>query len=113
VLVMLLPACGGEDGGQSSCSPAPAITSIPPTQAAVDQQYRYQVEFRVACVLVCGDELRLLQSPPGAGVDHIRRAVFWSPAPSHRNTTVTFTLATPIDACGNRATQTWSVTVQS
>jgi hypothetical protein len=112
-LALLLVACGGGgDDGSASCSPAPSINSTPPTSAGVGEQYHYFVEWTVACIpfiTSCGFEL--VQAPPGAGVDPIRRAVYWTPSPSDANSAVTFAIATSSDLCGHRATQSWIVIV--
>ena len=111
LMAALLVACGGGGGGDgASCSPAPAITSTPPTSATVNQQYQYQVDFTLACLFFgCGFEL--LTAPPGAGIDNIRSAVFWTPDASQANRSVQFTIATFNDLCGHRATQSWLVLV--
>jgi hypothetical protein len=78
--------------------------------AVVDEQYRYHVQFTMACipfVTACGVDL--LEGPPGAGVDPIRRAVFWTPSASDVNKTARFSIATKPDPCGKRALQSWSV----
>ena len=111
LLVALVAACGGggDDGG-SSCSPAPSINSTPPTTVRVGDQYHYFVEFTLACIpFTCGVEL--VQAPPGAGIDNIRGAVFWTPTAADANRAVTFAIATSSDLCGHRATQTWIVIV--
>jgi hypothetical protein len=108
----MLGACGGGGGGDgASCSPAPSINSTPPTNAAVNQQYRYQVNFTLACIplLSCGFEL--LQGPAGAGIDARDGIVFWTPAASDANHSVQFTIGTFNDLCGHRATQSWLVLV--
>src|SRR5690348_5145642 len=90
-LASLLGSCGGGGDG-ASCSPAPAITSTPPTNASVNQLYEYQVNFTLACIplLSCGFEL--LQGPPGAGVNGRDGSVFWLPAASDANQSVQFTI---------------------
>jgi hypothetical protein len=112
VFANLLASCGGGGGGDgATCSPAPAITSTPPTNAAVNQQYQYQVNFTLACIplLSCGFEL--LQAPPGAGINARDGIVFWTPSASDANHTVQFKIATFNDLCGHRATQSWLVLV--
>ena len=110
-LVVLLAACGGGGGDDSSasCSPAPSVNSTPPTSVRVGDQYQYRVEYTLACVLFCGFDL--VQAPPGAGVDNIRSAVYWTPGPADANRAVTFAIATETDLCGHRATQSWIVIV--
>jgi hypothetical protein len=106
----LLAACGGGDDSNVTCSPSPSINSTPPTGAIVGQQYRYDVQFTLACipfVTPCG--LDLLQAAPGAGLSG--RTVFWTPAAADAGTSPQFTIATKSDPCGNRATQSWSVFV--
>ena len=112
-LAVLLAACGGGGGDDSSptCSPAPAINSTPPTSARVGEQYRYQVDFTLACIplFTCGFEL--VQAPPGAGVSPSSSSVFWTPASPDANRAVTLAIATFSDLCGHRATQSWFVIV--
>ena len=119
VLVPTLAACGGGGGsgggGAVSCSPRPSITSTPPTTATVGQQYRYHARAQYACIPFlthCGG-IDGVQLPADAGIDNTRAAVFWTPSPSHANTIVGLAIATKPDPCGDRATQSWSVTVAS
>jgi hypothetical protein len=65
--------------------------------------------FCIPFVTDCGVEL--LQGPAGAGVDPIRGAVFWTPSEGDANTGARFSIATKPDACGKRATQSWTVAV--
>jgi len=75
-------------------------------------QYRYHVDATLACIpfFTCGG-IALLQGPPGAGVDDIRGAVYWTPASTDLNRTVAFSITTSADLCGDRARQSWNVTV--
>src|ERR1700741_2304166 len=113
--VLLLSACGGGGGsgggGSASCSPSPRINSAPPTQVTVGQHYQYHVNFTMFCIpffTICGVDF--LSGPSGAGVDPIRAAVFWTPTPADVGAPRQFSIATKADLCGNRATQSWSVT---
>ena len=111
-LAALLVACGGGGGDDSpTCTPAPSINSTPPTTARVGEQYRYQVDFTLACIplFTCGFEL--VQAPPGTFVSPSTSSVFWTPAPSDANRAVTLAIATFGDLCGHRATQSWIVIV--
>src|SRR5688572_16411309 len=106
---------GGSDGGGggASCSPAPSISSDPPTAATVGQQYRYHPTVRYVCIpflTACGG-IDGVQLPAGAGINPTPAAVFWTPAPSHANATVGVTIATKPDPCGNRASQSWTISV--
>jgi hypothetical protein len=82
-----LTACGGgNDEAHSSCWPEPSIASSPVTSVSASQQYRYHVEYTMACIPIftrCAVEL--LEGPSGSGVDPV--------------------------LCGKRATQSWSVAV--
>ena len=116
-LIVLLAGCGGggDGGGGASCSPSPRINSSASTQATVGQQYRYHVDARYACIPFftdCGG-IDAVQLPPGAGIDDLRDAVFWTPSAGSENATVPFTIATKPDLCGDRVTQSWSVTVRA
>lgn len=115
MLLVLAASCGGggDDGGSgATCTPSPSIDSTPPTQATVGVQYRYHVQFTMFCIpffTACGVDL--VRGPTGAGIDPIRVAVFWDPSSADAGTSQQFTIATKSDPCGNRATQSWTVSV--
>ena len=117
--VVLLSACGGGGGGDGggplcpSNNPAPRISSAPPTQVTVGQQYTYVADAAYSCLLfivpaICG-AIEGVQLPAGARVS--RDAVVWTPSASNVNATVSFAIQTPADLCGERARQSWVVTV--
>jgi hypothetical protein len=118
--VVLLSACGGGGGDDDrgflcpTNNPEPKITSSPPTQATVGQEYRYVAELSYSCLLlivpgICGAPAEPVQLPPGAQV--ASRVVIWTPSASDANKNVPFTIQTPADLCGERARQSWTVSV--
>jgi hypothetical protein len=114
-------ACGGGGGGDGdegilcpSNNPVPTISSFPTTAATVGQEYRYTADIKYSCLFffipgICGAPIEAVQLPPGAQV--ASRTVLWTPSASNGNTKVSFTIQTPADLCGKRATQSWTVTV--
>ena len=104
-----LAACGSSD---EPCDPPPQIASTPPTTATVGVQYAYVVDasYRCSFVVVC-KEVEGLRLPPGATIDSFTDQVLWTPMPEHANTDVPFQIATPVDTCGDRAQQSWTVHV--
>ena len=112
VVLVLAAGCGGGDDDGATCSPSPRFNSTPPTTATVGQQYRYDVDFTMACVpFVIPCSFELIQGPPGAGVTS-PGVVFWTPGQADAGMSRQFTIQTRADLCGDRATQSWSVSVQ-
>jgi hypothetical protein len=113
--VLALTSCGGGgDGITTVCSPAPSISSSPPTSATVGQQYRYVIAAAHECgtflPMVCSDvQAQLL--PAGATLYEGPPYITWIPSASQANSNVSFRVATAADACGNQASQAWTVRV--
>jgi hypothetical protein len=103
-----LAACGSDE----PCDPPPQIASTPPTTASVGVQYMYVVDasYRCSFVQVCR-EVEGLRLPPGATIDSFMDLVLWTPAAADVDTDVPFQIATPVDTCGDRAQQSWTVHV--
>src|SRR4051812_14846435 len=98
ITVLLLAGCSGGGGGGGSgksCSPAPSITSTPPTEATVGVQYFYVVRQVKFCILDCGGVVPGTM-PPGAVVDS-RDVILWTPAASQSGSTVQFKISTAPD----------------
>ena len=120
---VLLSACGGggdDGGGRLFCqpnNPAPRIDGIPPTQATVGQEYRFFADAEWSCLggfplpVVPGTCFGIegVQLPPGAQA--VSGSVVWTPPASSANTNASFTIRTPEDLCGGRATKSWVVSV--
>lgn len=107
--VITLASCGGGGDGDDDgayCSPAPRITSVPPTVATVGQQYSY----RPVATFLCTTELPFF-SP--VSCSPFMGSVDWIPAANQLNTNVPFQFETPPDICGRRATQSWTVRVHA
>jgi hypothetical protein len=103
-----LAACGSDE----PCDPPPQIASTPPTTATVGVQYTYVVDasYRCSFVVVC-KEIEGVRLPPGAVIDSFSDSVRWTPQPADANADVPFQIATPVDTCGDRAQQSWTVHV--
>jgi hypothetical protein len=107
-----LAGCGGGGGGGgASCSPPPRISSSPPQIATVGSRYVYVADSSVSCIpfFTACSGIVLLQAPPGASLSG--RSIFWTPSPGEGRTNVPFKIATVQDLCGDRATQSWTVSV--
>lgn len=92
---------GGGGGGNDymTCSPAPQITSTPPTQATVGQIYTYTIVAKHECgflPFVCSD-VNILEMPPGAIYTPDSRTITWTPSISQANNIVQFRIATVPD----------------
>jgi hypothetical protein len=112
VLGVAVAGCGGGGGGGLDCTPAPAITSNPPTTATVGFEYQYVINSHYNCFLGLCSSVESLTLPPGAQLHNgLDDYLTWTPQPSDANTDVSFRIATDEDFCGDRATQSWSVHV--
>jgi len=117
ILVALLGGCGGGGSGGffESCTPPPSITSTPPTNALVGEQYVYAITARHLCggfiPIICGDvDARRL--PAGATLQGTQAPyITWTPSPSQAGTNAAFEIATKPDACGGTVAQAWTVHV--
>lgn len=106
---VLSVSCGGGGGdgfGPDSCSDTPRINSTPTTTATVGQQYGYVVDWYHCLLCTTILPVRL---PPGAIV--IGSGIYWTPSANDINRDVSFAISTPSNACGDSATQSWTVTV--
>jgi alpha-tubulin suppressor-like RCC1 family protein len=112
--LLLLHGCGVHGDYGMTCSPVPQITSTPPTQATAGQLYTYVIDARHECgsivPFVCKD-VNILEMPPGADFTPYDNLITWTPSASQANSNVRFSIATVPDACGNSATQSWTVHV--
>lgn len=93
------------NGGQNT----PVITSLPATEAAENQQYRYQLSATDAD----GGVLRfaLAAGPAGMTMDTTTGLLSWTPA--HAQVGANAVTISVTDPTGRAATQTWSVLVAS
>jgi hypothetical protein len=107
LLMLTLGGCGGK--GDVSCTPPPQITSSPPTEATVGQQYIYYVDSLYNCFFWVCKGVVGVQLPPGAVLDY--SIITWTPSADYANTDVRFEIATERDACGDSVTQSWYVHV--
>ncbi|MEX2199478.1 MAG: hypothetical protein WD886_11760 [Burkholderiales bacterium] len=104
-----LAACGSSD---EPCDPPPQIASTPPTTATVGVRYVYVVDASYRCSFsqVCR-EIEGVRLPAEATIDSFSDSVLWTPLTADANTDVPFQIATPVDTCGDRAQQSWTVHV--
>lgn len=112
---LALTACGSSGGNSGmTCNPGPQITSTPPTVATAGYQYTYYTKAAYVCggflPFICNNIVGV-QLPAGAAIDAYYDSITWTPAAGQANTNVQFVIATESDACGNRATQSWTVHV--
>lgn len=93
------------NGGQNT----PVITSLPVTDAAENQQYRYQLSATDAD----GGALRfaLASGPSGMTLDAVTGLLSWTPA--HAQTGANAVTVSVTDPTGRTATQSWSILVAS
>lgn len=109
VLLALLGGCGG--GGGVSCTPAPTITSSPPTTATAGYPYVYVVNAQWNCLLGICNSIDGITLPEGAIVDDYYDTITWAPSSALIGQRVYFNIATEPDFCGDSATQSWYVIV--
>ena len=112
-LVSTLTGCGG--AGDLDLCESPRFNSSPPTSASAERQYLYITDARYQCgapivPLLCSNVVGV-NLPPGAAVNV--DVVYWTPPVSATNGNVQFQIATPQDWCGDSASQSWSVHVES
>lgn len=107
----LVSACGGDGGTSASCSPKPAITTSPPTQAIAGQRYQYYARSRYVCLIAVCSGVVPIRLPSGATFDDLLDAIYWTPGVAQIGTSVKFEIASRRDTCGDRAEQSWKVRV--
>ena len=109
---VLVAGCGGGGGGGISCEPGPTISSTPPTVATVGVQYTYVVTGQYLCGLALCFSIEGVNLPSDATVINASaKYVLWTPTADDAGRDVSFSIATPPDSCGDRATQSWTVHV--
>lgn len=113
VMSVVVTTCGGwgDDGYECTATPAPSITSYPPTEATVGVQYRYYVKAQYACFPFVCNSIDGVRLPPGAVIDDYYDSITWTPSQDQANKDVLLIIATEPDSCGNRARQSWTVHV--
>jgi len=115
-LLAVIAGCGGSGGHwYDGCSPAPSISSTPDTVAYVGKPYVYGITaFHLCDALIpfpCAN-VDAIRVPAGATFSDTQAPyILWTPSLSQANTYAAFEIATKTDACGGRATQSWTVYV--
>jgi Kelch motif len=105
-----ITACGGS-GDSINCSPAPKITSAPPTNVTVGYSYNYLVNASYTCIPFTCHNIVALILPAGAHCDGY--SIWWTPTADQANKDLNFKIATAPDTCGDSAIQFWTVHVNS